>query len=74
MKLNLSNKNRKRFTKHKPKKTQRQKKPKKTKKTTKTKKQNGGTWAPWEGVGSVNNYLSNIIYNRFVRAPYLSEM
>ena len=69
MKLNLSNKNRKRFTKHKPKpkKTQRQKK------TKKTKKQNGGTWAPWEGVGSVN-YLSNLIYNRFVRAPYLSEM
>tara|TARA_B100000886_G_scaffold324981_1_gene270136 strand:- start:1368 stop:1616 length:249 start_codon:yes stop_codon:yes gene_type:complete len=36
--------------------------------------QSGGKWGSWEGANTMNHPLANIVYNRFVRAPFLTEM
>ena len=36
--------------------------------------QKGGKWASWEGANTMNHPLANLVYNRFVRAPFLTEM
>ena len=40
----------------------------------KIKKQIGGQWASWEGNATRNNVFTPFTYNRFQRAPFLSEM
>jgi len=41
----------------------------------KTQNQKGGSeWAPWEGSSTMRDPFNFINYNRFYRAPYLSEM
>ena len=37
-------------------------------------KQKGGQWGSWEGANTMSNPFANIVYNRFVRAPFLTEM
>lgn len=34
----------------------------------------GSNWAPWEGSSTTRDPFNFINYNRFYRAPYLSEM
>ena len=36
--------------------------------------QKGGKWASWEGASTMNHPFANLVYNRFVRAPFLTEM
>mgnify|MGYP003995962827 CR=1 FL=1 len=48
---------------------------KKKKNKKKTKKEKGGReWASWEGSSTMRDPFNFINYNRFYRAPYLSEM
>lgn len=38
-------------------------------------KQKGGyKWGSWEGASTMNDPLGSLIYNRFQRVPFLSEM
>ena len=47
----------------------------KTYKKKKNIKQRGGNkWGSWEGASTMNNPFASLFYNRFVRAPYISEM
>jgi hypothetical protein len=42
--------------------------------SSRIKKQKGGGWASWEGAATMNNVFTPFIYNRFQRAPFLTEM
>ena len=61
---NMSKKNKRSQKRRKKNRTKRRQKPRQT----------GGKWGAWEGASTMNNPFSNIVYNRFVRAPFLSEM
>lgn len=60
----------------KNKKSQNRKKKQRKNRTRRRQKpsQKGGKWASWEGANTMNHPLANLAYNRFVRAPFLTEM
>lgn len=45
-----------------------------SKKKSKRRLQKGGKWGSWEGASTMNHPFANVLYNRFVRAPFLTEM
>ena len=71
-KTNTSKKN-KRYLNKSNRKSQKRKRKYITKRIQKS-KQSGGKWASWEGASTMNHPLANLVYNRFVRAPFLTEM
>lgn len=70
--LNVSKKNKRNLNKSN-RKNQKRRRKNITKRIQKP-KQSGGKWGSWEGANTMNHPLANIVYNRFVRAPFLTEM